>query len=429
MERTASTRRRFLRVGGVAAGLSVAGCLGGGGGGGTGPIRYLSDRGDSKEVIDEIIAEFEEEFDYEVEVTYTSKGTSTDEQLSKMQAADNPPDVVFDTSADAYRYQRDGTAAPVSDAVQGTGLPDPVNVDGESYFVPTMVEPLMGWYRDDLYDEPTTWEEWESQAARISEEEDMEGYVVQTGATNNADTAITQYHWQNGVDVYSGPVDDIEVVIDQGENRERAVETYEWVQRMAEHAPNGSGWEWGDAIAAVQQENAAALMSVGGLPVLTIQANRPELVESLSPTGFPLPGGRSQEKWWAYMEGHVVWNEGDQTEGAQRFVEFFSDSDRFMDFVLSAPLFQFPPTREGLDSDAVANNEVIQRHPDAMQLVRDNWDAFTTILATGDGGAPNIVGADAYGQQVLGRSGDQLLVGDRSPEETVDWVAEELRGL
>jgi len=414
MPRQHSTRRTFLTAAGGATAVAVAGCMGGGSesdsegdSGGTTvgevesgdatqtAIKYLSDRGDSKQVIDQIISEFESEHDYTVDVTYTSKGTSTDEQLQKMRAAGNPPDVVFDTSADAYRYQRDGDAAPVSEAVQGTGLPDPVNVDGESYFVATMVEPLMGWYRNDLYEEnPTTWETWQSEARRVSEEEDINGYVVQSGQTNNADTSITQYHWQNDVDIYSGPSDDIQVTIDDEDNRQAAIETYEWVQQMAEYAPNGSGWEWGDAIAALQQENAAAAMSVGGLPILTIAANRPDLVENLSPTAFPVPDGNSQDKWWAYMEGHVVWNSGGATEGARQFVDFFSRSERFMDFVLSAPLFQFPPTREGLDSEAVQNNETIQNHPDVMELVRDNWDAFTSILATGDDGAPNIVAAD-----------------------------------
>ncbi|MFD1644089.1 ABC transporter substrate-binding protein [Haloarchaeobius litoreus] len=434
MARDQSTRRQLLTATGAATTVALAGCIGsltgGSGGGGSNEIKYLSDRGDSREIIDQIITEFEDEYDYTVDVTYTSKGTSTDEQLQRMRAAGNPPDIIFDTSADAYRYQRDGKAAQVSDVVQGTGLPDPVNVDGESYFVPTMVEPLMGWYRNDLYPEnPTTWETWRTEAQRLTEEEDINGYVVQSGQTNNADTMVTQTLWQNDVNIYDGPADDIQVTIDDDENRQAAVETYEWLQTMSQYAPNGSGWEWGDAIAALQQENAAAAMSVGGLPILTIQANRPDLVEKLSPTAFPVPDGKSQDKWWAYMEGHVVWNDGDATEGARQFVDFFSSSSRFMDFILSAPLFQFPPTREGLDSEAVQNNETIQQHPEVMDLVRDNWDAFTTVLATGRDGAPNIVAADAYGQQLFGQSADQLLVGGRSPEETVDWVASELRGL
>lgn len=446
MERDISTRRRFLRATGVAATVAAAGCMGGSESDSDGTtagsvdsnddatqpqtIKYLSDRGDSKQVIDEIIAEFEDEHDYTVDVTYTSKGTSTDEQLQKMRAAGNPPDIVFDTAADAYRYQRDGDILPVNEALADSGLPDPVNVGGDSYFVATMVEPLMGWYRNDLYDEnPTTWETWQSEAQRVSEEEDINGYVVQSGQTNNADTQITQYLWQNDVNIYAGPSDDIEVTIDNDENRQAAVEAFEWVQQMAEYSPNGSGWEWGDAIAALQQENAAAAMSVGGLPILTIAANRPDLVEKLSPTAFPLPNGKEQDQWWAYMEGHVVWDSGGPTEGAKQFVDFFSRSDKFMDFVLSAPLFQFPPTREGLDSDAVKNNETIQQHPEVMELVRNNWDAFTSVLETGDDGAPNIVAADAYGQQMFGQSAEQMLVGDRSPDETVDWLADELRGL
>lgn len=450
MGRDLSTRRRFLRATGVAATAAAAGCMGGSEGDSEGEsdgstvgssdsngdvtqpqtIKYLSDRGDSKQVIDEIIAEFEDEHDYTVDVTYTSKGTSTDEQLQKMRAAGNPPDIVFDTAADAYRYQRDGDILPVNEALADSGLPDPVNVGGDSYFVATMVEPLMGWYRNDIYDEnPTSWETWQSEARRVSEEEDINGYVVQSGQTNNADTATTQYLWQNDVNIYAGPSDGIEVTIDNDANRQAAVETFEWVQQMAEHSPNGSGWEWGDAIAALQQENAAAAMSVGGLPILTIAANRPDLVEKLSPTAFPAPNGKEQDRWWAYMEGHVVWDSGGATEGAKQFVDFFSRSDKFMDFVLSAPLFQFPPTREGLDSDAVKNNETIQQHPEVMELVRNNWDAFTSVLETGDDGAPNIVAADAYGQQLFGQAAEQMLVGGRSPDETVDWLADELRGL
>lgn len=424
------TRRQFLGTAGATTTLGVAGCLGGSGGDNGETIRYLSDRGDSSDVVDDIIAEFEEEYDYTVEVTYTSRGTSTDEELSQMLAAGDPPDLVFDTSADAYRYQRDGDLAPVTEAVQDVGLPDPVNVDGDSYFAPTMVEPLMGWYRSDLYEEnPTTFETWQSEAQRLSEEEDIDGFVVPTGGTNHADTFTTQHLWQNDVEIYGGPSDDIEVTIDQGDNRERAEEAYAWLQSMNEYAPNGSGWEWGDGTQALQQENAAALMSVGGLPILTIRENRPDLVENLAPTAYPIPDGNGQDEWWAYMEGHVVRNDGEATEGAQEFARFFSESDRFFDFVLSAPLFQWPPTEELMNDDRMSENEILAEHQDAVDLVRDNWDAFTTVLATGDEGAPNIVAADAYSNQLLGQSAEQMIVGGQSPAETVDWIAEELRGL
>jgi multiple sugar transport system substrate-binding protein len=460
---THSTRRRFIQATGVGTVVALAGCTGGDGGdggdgggggggdggdggdgggdggggdggstggGGGGTIRYLSDRGDSKQVMDQIIAEFEDQSDYEVEMIYTAKGTSSDAEMQKMVAAGNPPDILFDTSTDAYRLQRDGVLAPLTSAVSDNDLPDPVSVGGESYFAAAIVEPLMGWYRNDIYDEnPETWAGWLAAAEEVTAGGDLDGYIVQSGQTNNADTQMTQYLWQNDVQIYGGPSDNIEVTVDSGDNRAAAIETFEWVQQMAEFSPNGSGWEWGDAIGALQQENAAAGVSVGGLPMLIISGNRPDLVEKFSPMPFPVPDGKAQDKWWAYMEGHLVRNDGQATEGAQEFVNFFNQSEKFFDFVLSAPLFQFPPSRDQLDSDAVKNNETLNQFPEVLQLVKDNWDVFTSVLATGDDGAPNIVAADAYGSQVFGQAADQLLVGGRSPEETVDWLGEKLRSL
>jgi multiple sugar transport system substrate-binding protein len=240
---------------------------------------------------------------------------------------------------------------------------------------------------------------------------------------------MTQYLWQNDVEIYSGPTDDIAVTVDQGDNRALAVETFEWVQDMAEYSPNGSGWEWGDAIGALQQENAAAGVSVGGLPILIMQSNRPDLVQKFSPMPYPVPEGKAQDRWWSYMEGHLVRSDGDNTQGAREFVEFFSSSDKFFDFILSAPLFQVPPSREQLDADPMAENETLQEFPEVLDLVRDNWDVFTSVLETGDGGAPNLTAAKGYGNQAFGQAADQLLVGGRSPEETVDFLAETLRGL
>lgn len=453
---TRQTRRSVLKTGGSAAVAGLAGCLGGGGGGGDGggtpteapddgaagtatgspsptggTIRYLTDRGDSKEVLEAVIADFEAEHpQYTVEVTFTSKGKSTDQEMAQMVAAGNPPDLFFDTSTDAFRFQRDDVLAPVTRVVEENALPDPVNVGGESFFAASMVEPLMGWYRNDVYDaNPETWENWLTEAARVTEAGEMDGYIVQSGQTNNADTQMTQYLWQNDVDIYAGGSDDIEVTVDQGSNRDLAIETFEWVRSMAEYSPNGSGWEWGDMVGALMQENAAAGVSVGGLPMLIMLGNRPELVEKFSVMPFPVPAGKAQDKWWAYMEGHLVRNDGESTAGAVEFVNFFNGSDRFFDFILAAPLFQFPPSREQLEHEAVESNELLGQFPDILQLVKDNWDVFTSVLATGDGGAPNIVAADAYGNQVFGQAADQLLIGGRSPAETVDWLGEKLRSL
>lgn len=426
----ATTRRRALATLGAGAGLALAGCTGGSSSSGGKTVRYLSDRGDSKNIMDKIVNEFEKNSKYTVDVTYTAHGNSTDEQLQKMKAAGHPPDIIFVTSADAYRYQKNGNAATVTQAVKDNNLPDPVHVNGDSYFAPAVVEPLMGWYRNDVYDsDPKTWSKWQAEAKRVTQNTGMDGYVVQSGQTNNADTSITQYLWNNGVNIYSGKPGNITVEVDKGDNKQKAIDTFTWVKEMSQYSPNGSGWEWGDAIGALQQENAAAIPSVGGLAILSIKANRPKLVDKLSPMALPVPSGRSMDPWWAYMEGMVVRSDGDATDGARQFVDFFTKSSSFMDFVLSQPLFQFPPRKSQLNSDAVKNNDTLQNHTDVLDLVKNNWDHFSTILETGTDGAPNITAANAYNVQAFGQAADQMVVGGKSPSETVDWLGKKLRSL
>jgi multiple sugar transport system substrate-binding protein len=51
------------------------------------------------------------------------------------------------------------------------------------------------------------------------------------------------------------------------------------------------------------------------------------------------------------------------------------------------------------------------------------------VLNTGDNGEPNALAANAYSQQLYGQAASELLYGDRSPDETIDWLAQQLRNL
>lgn len=393
-------------------------------------IRYLSDRGGAKEIISDIVEEFESEYDYTVDVSYTPRGTSLDEELKKMQAAGNPPDLLFRGSVDGYRHAYEGDLAPITDVMDELNVPDPVRIDGESYFAGSLVEPVMLWYRTDIINEPpTTWSGWQQEAQRVSEEENMNGYVVGAGATNFADFQAREHFWTGGVDLYNGPTDDVSVIVDEGESREKAVATYEWVQSMNEYSPNATNWAWDESSNALMQGNTAALGSLSGLPILSVLSNRPELAENLSATLFPLREGQSRDRWVSSIEGHIVMKSGEATDGARDFLRFFNNSDAFMDFVTSSPLFQWPANRAELDSDAIQNHDDYSQFPDVIQLLKDNWDSMETMYNTADDDSPNIIGSRCYDQQLLGQSVEQMLVGNKSPDETVDWLASELRAL
>jgi multiple sugar transport system substrate-binding protein len=92
-------------------------------------------------------------------------------------------------------------------------------------------------------------------------------------------------------------------------------------------------------------------------------------------------------------------------------------------------LFNFPTSLEQVQGENYQSAELVQNHQDLVNIVIDNWDNMRPVLATGDNGAPNLTAANAYGQQLMGQSADQLIAGDLSPEETVDWAASRLREL
>jgi multiple sugar transport system substrate-binding protein len=446
------TRRRYLKAAGIAGIAGLAGCAGtqtnatesGGstdasttaGGGSTpttadsgGTVRMLSDRS-ARDIWEQSIQEFNSNSAYTVEVTWLPKGTSMNEQISKMKAAGNLPEIVFETSTDAYRETVAGNTAPVTGLVDTLGTLNPVVYQGDSYLLPAVTIPMMGVYREDIVDgEPRTRSEWKAEAKRINEEEGMGGLVMPSGRTNNATTQVNQNLWNGGVDIYSGPADDIEVTIDTGDNRQRAIETYRWMKELAAYNPNSSGWEWGDVANALIQEQAAAALTLGGLMILQAKANRPDLASKLTATPFPIPEGGQQGQWWAYTEGFYLHADTPNLDGAREYLQFFMSSDYYLQFIKQTPLFNFPTSLEQVNGDAYRSVELVQDHEKLVDIVANNWDKMRPVLATGTDGAPNIVAANAYGQQMMGQSADQLIAGDLSPEETVDWVAEKLRGL
>jgi multiple sugar transport system substrate-binding protein len=346
-----------------------------------------------------------------------------------MKASGNPPDVVWHAIGSTYNYLLEDNLVPMTDVISDLDVPDLMRANNESYFLPIVLEPSMAWYRSDYYDQPpTTQQEALNQAEQITENNAINGFITQSGETNNAQVQTIQHLWQNGVDIYDGATGDIEVTIDQGENQQNAVRAFSWLKDISQYSPNANGWEWGDAVNALQTDSAASHMSISLDPLL-IQANRPDLLDSLTAAPYPKPQGVNAEKWFAYYEGNVVRSDGSTTEGAKLFAEFFSRSPKTMDFVLSQPLFQVPPTREGLNSDRFQNNDLISQFPEAVEIIDNNWDKWRPSFLTADEAKPNAVAAQSQVERVMGQAAAELLVNDRSPEDTVSWVAETLRGL
>ena len=434
MNEANTTRRQLLGVTGAAIGGALAGCVGGQGGGASNQsqqgktVTFLNDRS-ARDVWEAAAKEFSSDSEYNVEITWLPKGTSTNEQVAKMQSAGNLPALIFESSADCYTETLNGLTEPLTDVVNDLNVKDPVRVDGESYLVPVVSLPLMMIYRSDIVQgNPRTRDEWQSEAKRI-QKQGQAAYGVAAGRTNAAATHMNQSLWNGGVDPYSGTGTNIKITLDQGNNRERTIKTFEWLQQMNEFGPKASGWTWGDFTGALIQEQLVGWAGLGGLAIQELQANRPDLISKFTPAPYPVASGQKPTQWWSYLEGIYSYKKADNVKGGKEFIRFFLKSDYYYEFLRQTAPTNFPTSLEAVQSNQYSKAEIFKTMPKFLDIVENNWDNMASVLNTGDNGAPNAIAADAYSQQLHGQAADQLLYGGRSPEKTVNWLAKQLRKL
>jgi multiple sugar transport system substrate-binding protein len=183
---------------------------------------------------------------------------------------------------------------------------------------------------------------------------------------------MNQSLWNGGVDLYSGSGADIEVTFDQGENRERAVRTMEWLQQMDELGPQASGWTWGDCISGLIQGQLVGWAGLGGLAVQELQANRPELTEKFTPAPYPVASGQDPSQWWSYFEGIYAYKEGDNVAGGKEFIKYFMQSDYYFEYLRQTAPFSFPTSLRPSKTSATG----VQRY---TMSCRSFWTSWRTI--------------------------------------------------
>lgn len=430
-------RRTFIRTVGTVSGVGLAGCstdsddstntsdgstrTPNGGNGSPTEVVWLHDRDAGKETINEMVAEFNEQHpNITVKPQLTPSGTGTEEELQKMQAAGNPPDILWFTFGQAYRYAKEGKLAPMNDVVEQNDLRTFGNRD-DKFFATSIVGPITWHYRQDLYDEPETYADYLQQAKRIDEEEDITPLQFPNGETTLAFAQSHQLLWNGDVDLWEGPSDDISLSMASGADRDRAIETYEWLQNAYEYASNGNGLGWGDAASAYQQGSAAAVPYISmWIPTLYL-AEKPDLKENTAHGFHPMAKGASNERKFAWFEGNMLWDT-ENKDAARTFLKWFHAEEQQQRFITTNAGDYIPPTKEGMNADWYRSEDAV--HQEMMDMFASEASNLTPPVSSGTDGALNYPAV--ANSLIWGKASAQLLHGGKSPGETIDWVQDYL---
>lgn len=448
-------RRTFLKTAGVAGAVALAGCAGsssGGSGatenessgsgttesessgsesngattgsGGTGSsteITWLHDRDAGKETINEMIDEYNDQNpNVKVKAQLTPSGTGTAEELQKMRAAGDPPEILWFTFGQAYRFAREGVLAPLNDVVEENGLRTFSDRE-DSFMATSIVGPVTWHYRTDLYDNPETFKDYLQQAKRIDEEEDITPLQIPNGETTLADSLAVQLLWNGGVNIWDGPSDDIKFSMASGNNRERAIQTYEWIQNAYQYASNGNGLAWGDAATAYQEGSAASVPYISmWIPTLYL-AEKPDLRENTANGFHPIAKNAQNDRKFAWFEGNMLWDT-ENKDLARDFLMWFHAEEQQRRFISSNAGDYIPPTKEGMSADWYRSNDAV--HEGMIEMFTNEAENFTPPVATGTDGELNYpaVSNGLIFSQALAR----LLHDGESPSGTVDWLQSNL---
>jgi len=242
------------------------------------------------------------------------------------------------------------------------------------------------WYRTDVfekngldpYDFPTTWNGLLDVCAQI-DSPDMRAIGLITGATFAGAEYNVEFFWGNGVKFMDTKGDDeFYVSLDETPNKEKAVETIEFLVELSQYSPPAIDWNYGELLDAFATEKVAIEYYIGARMLnVTIQRNPPvEEVMHFAPTPKPEIQCAMGE-----VQGYTMFKKDDPelVEVTKDLIKYLLRPESVVPFLHAVPLHDFPVTEEVWESDVYLDNPIIQRHLDLKDFLKDYIKVMRSI--------------------------------------------------
>jgi multiple sugar transport system substrate-binding protein len=451
-----ASRRAFLAGSAGAAVAGLAGCTGnggssggnGGGGGGGETVSILASAASpaEKEVWNALSEDFEAETGHTVEWEYVGFGEHNS-RLSSMIRGGNAPDLTSWNSASGGNAVVEGIAAPVTEVVEYIGregdsqIPDRflMTQEDDVWFLPNALYLQNQNIRGDLvsqvghefHPQDITFEEHLNWVQDIDAETDTRGWGGST-ATNNCGAQTTAaYLYQNGVHIFEGSTDDIEVIIDQGDNKQRTVEVLQHLNAASETGPSGASWSWGDLSGSFVSGTTSSInYPYGRILASSLDRDAPWAPDSVNWTEPP-HGGRSEDERnaLAALFGWTVVDQGESKDAAKEFLKFYFTSEHYVDFLHTVPLHYSPILDHIWDDPAYRDHDLIQQKSHVLDLQKEAASRARVPALSADGASFNPLATSSFQDGVIGQMLGEVVHDGVDPEQAVTNAAQNMRDL
>lgn len=437
--RPATNRRRFLASSAGIGAAGLAGCMFGSGGGDTTQLTFWHQESVEHRVsvFDEFINRFNDEHD---DIEVQQQAQSWDEVFGKLTSAlesDSEPDFMFSLPAFTMTFQARDALVDVSDIVEDINSEHdaydntitPYKYDGGTWGIPMWDMVFLHHHRSDTLGKlggwpPANWEEW---LTLLEEGTDAgnDTYGICLPANKNLWTTENLYTLMINRDSYVyGP--DGKIMFDTPETV-KVLDFYKNLFNAASpEAATNWGWaEWERSLLQGQAHSTNGFSSwVRGLQDTDFDQSF-EAIKQPGPTDGN-PGSIH------YVNNLMVFNE-EKKESIGTWAKWMHSQDVYGEWLANLePTLYLPLTKTGENSDGYWNHDLISKYEPMVKtqfeaLPESSIYGFREIHVENDLYLPSL--GTLEGSHVLAEIVQELIVNDKSPEETASWGQNRLQNV
>jgi hypothetical protein len=373
-------RRKMLQAVGATGLMSatMAGCMGGGeqaattdNGGATTTGSQNDFEGENMTFVTEetsdafrdfynsVRKEFEDVTGAAINIDYAGFGNGAVERAAQLAQGGNPPELVQTSNTQAARMYSQGQLEPVTEVINTLtdrfGSPNEnylLEFDDNHYFVPLWGSVGQYWYNSAVYDEePNTWPKALSQAEKNNGTNAIPGAFISAGDAYCTETQFYAFAKSNGVTFAQWDGEDIKFVMGEEPNRQRAIETLEWMNNMHNYSPENSGSGCSEMSQAIATESGHAAFYPGARLMNTAIGQNKDFVSDLELTLNPKPDtDYGSHDTYTINDGLCTFK-GSNVDLAKAFLEFIYKLDYMMEMYFLTPFHNLPAFPEIFDMD------------------------------------------------------------------------------
>lgn len=326
-----------------------------------------------QEITNNVVSNFEEATGADVDVEFLDFDGADNRIVELLQAGD-PPEVLAGTSQDEVAEFGSDVVAEVNSVIdfyeETYGeVPESQRqiLDGDDYIVPQWVNSNQAWYRGDIVgdDVPAwdswSWDDWLTVARETDGEQGLSGVLDPAGESICTELDLLSWAYTNDARSVERRDGEIVSVIADGDNRDRWIETIEFVQELHQYSPEAADAGCTAGVDAIPNEVAVNSPYYGARPkIQSIERGRDFAGDV---RGILQPHQESPTTYGG-TEGWLTF-QGANTEVAREFMKYSLQPEFLTDLLFIAPLHNMPPGQ-------------VAEHPEYQsRLESDIGDAWT----------------------------------------------------